>query len=195
MSFVLDFAFRTNTGLVRPLNEDAIGADPACNLFVLADGLGGYSAGEVASVMAVSAVLDRLSSALARSRASGVPFAPDDINAKIELLCLRKRNKAGFKTTGSKWYPFVDLVNNDMIGTYAAWVALGAGITAANVKVTQMDGSQQAVDQASALAILTSAVMTADAWRTKAKQAKADYLANPATFDLRNINWPAGYAG
>ena len=35
-------------------------------------GLGGYSAGEVASVMAVSAVLDRLSSALARSRATGV---------------------------------------------------------------------------------------------------------------------------
>lgn len=125
----------------------------------------------------------------------GVPFAPDDINAKIDLLCLRKRNKAGFKTTGTKWYPFVDLVNNDMIGTYAAWVALGAGITAANVKVKQMDGSQQAVDQASALAILTSAVMTADAWRTKAKQAKAGYLANPATFDLRNINWPAGYAG
>ena len=79
MSFALDFAFRTHTGLVRPLNEDAIGADPACNLFVLADGLGGYSAGEVASVMAVSAVLDRLSSALARSRASGVPFAPDQV--------------------------------------------------------------------------------------------------------------------
>jgi protein phosphatase len=107
VSFVLDFAFRTHTGLVRPLNEDAIGADPACSLFVLADGLGGYSAGEVASVMAVSAVLERLSSALARSRATGVPFAPDqvmydtvtDINGTIYHAALHSSAFDGMATT------------------------------------------------------------------------------------------------
>lgn len=107
MSFVLDFAFRTHAGLVRPLNEDAIGADPECGLFVLADGLGGYSAGEIASVMAVSAVLDRLSSALARSRATGVPFAPDqvmydtvsDINGTIYHAALHSTAFDGMATT------------------------------------------------------------------------------------------------
>ena len=107
MSFVLDFALRTHAGLVRPLNEDAIGADPDCGLFVLADGLGGYSAGETASVMAVSAVLERLSSALAQSRASGVPFAPDqvmydtvtDINGTIYHAALHSTAFDGMATT------------------------------------------------------------------------------------------------
>jgi len=58
MNVALDFALKTHPGLVRPLNEDAIGADPSCGLFALADGLGGYNAGEVASVMAISSVLD-----------------------------------------------------------------------------------------------------------------------------------------
>jgi serine/threonine protein phosphatase PrpC len=107
VNFTLDFALKTHPGLVRPLNEDAIGADPACGLFVLADGLGGYSAGETASVMAVSAVLDRLSSALARARATGVPFAPDqvmydtvgDINGTIYHAALHSSAFDGMATT------------------------------------------------------------------------------------------------
>jgi len=107
VSFALDFALNTHPGLVRPVNEDAIGADPQAGLFVLADGLGGYSAGETASVMAVSAVLDRLASALARSRASGVPFAPDqvmydtvtDINGTIYHAALHSTAFDGMATT------------------------------------------------------------------------------------------------
>ena len=78
MTFSLDFALKTHPGLVRPLNEDAIGADPACGLFVLADGLGGYNAGEVASVMAISSVLERLSGAVAASHGDATPLAPDE---------------------------------------------------------------------------------------------------------------------
>ena len=81
MNVTLDFALKTHPGLVRPLNEDAIGADPSCGLFALADGLGGYNAGEVASVMAISSVLERLSSALADSRANEVNFTPDEAMA------------------------------------------------------------------------------------------------------------------
>jgi protein phosphatase len=107
MSFALDFALKTHAGLVRPLNEDAIGADPACGLFVLADGLGGYNAGEVASVMAISAVLERLSSAVRSSQAEGAPLAPDDaiydtvadINATIYNAALNSAAFEGMATT------------------------------------------------------------------------------------------------
>lgn len=107
MSYALDFALKTHAGLVRPLNEDAIGADPSCGLFVLADGLGGYSAGEVASVMAISAVLDRLSSALDASKSSDAPFAPDEaiydtvgeINATIYNAALNSAAFEGMATT------------------------------------------------------------------------------------------------
>ena len=107
MTVALDFALKTHPGLVRPLNEDAIGADPSCGLFALADGLGGYNAGEVASVMAISSVLERLSSALADSRSSDVVFAPDDvvydtvneINANIYNAALNSAAFEGMATT------------------------------------------------------------------------------------------------
>jgi protein phosphatase len=107
VNYALDYALKTHPGQVRPLNEDAIGADPSCGLFVLADGLGGYNAGEVASVMAISAVLDRLTSALAASRDQDVPFAPDEaiydtvgeINATIYNAALNSAAFEGMATT------------------------------------------------------------------------------------------------
>jgi PPM family protein phosphatase len=107
MTFSLDFALKTHAGLVRPLNEDAIGADPSYGLFALADGLGGYSAGEVASAMAISAVLHRLPAALEASKQEDVPFAPDDaiydtvgdINASIFNAALNSAAFEGMATT------------------------------------------------------------------------------------------------
>jgi PPM family protein phosphatase len=107
MTFSLDFALKTHAGLVRPLNEDAIGADPSYGLFALADGLGGYSAGEVASAMAISAVLHRLPAALEASKQDDVPFAPDDaiydtvgdINASIFNAALNSAAFEGMATT------------------------------------------------------------------------------------------------
>jgi serine/threonine protein phosphatase PrpC len=46
----------SDTGMVRDLNEDRIELRPEIGLVVLADGMGGYNAGEVASAMAVSLV-------------------------------------------------------------------------------------------------------------------------------------------
>ncbi|MEE4381024.1 MAG: Stp1/IreP family PP2C-type Ser/Thr phosphatase [Pseudomonadales bacterium] len=48
----------TDRGHVREHNEDAIGNDPEAGLLVLADGMGGLEAGEVASALAVEVVLD-----------------------------------------------------------------------------------------------------------------------------------------
>jgi protein phosphatase len=76
MPFTLDYALKTHAGQVRPLNEDAVGADPESGLFILADGLGGYNAGEIASTMAVSTLLAELPAELDGARQSLAAFDP-----------------------------------------------------------------------------------------------------------------------
>ena len=53
----------SDVGKVRDHNEDAIGAQPDIGLWVLADGMGGYNAGEVASGSAVKTILDLVTAA------------------------------------------------------------------------------------------------------------------------------------
>lgn len=79
MPFHLDFALKTDAGQVRPLNEDAVGADPDAGLFILADGLGGYNAGEIASTMAVSTLLAELPAELDTARQESKPFDPASV--------------------------------------------------------------------------------------------------------------------
>jgi len=52
----IDFSEITDTGRVREHNEDYIGSIGEIGLMVLADGMGGYNAGEVASRIAVETV-------------------------------------------------------------------------------------------------------------------------------------------
>ncbi len=52
----LEIVSQTHSGMVRSHNEDSVACEPSCGLVVLADGMGGYNAGEVASGMAVSVV-------------------------------------------------------------------------------------------------------------------------------------------
>ncbi len=57
---VLECAARTDTGLVRSHNEDFIAVSPEHGFVILADGMGGYSAGEVASSIAATVVQESL---------------------------------------------------------------------------------------------------------------------------------------
>jgi PPM family protein phosphatase len=59
MSTTLEIANRSDPGMVRAHNEDAVFVDGA-GLVVLADGMGGYNAGEVASGIAVSVIKEGL---------------------------------------------------------------------------------------------------------------------------------------
>ncbi len=56
MEDALEIVSQTNPGMVRAHNEDSVAQELACGLVVLADGMGGYNAGEVASGIAVSVV-------------------------------------------------------------------------------------------------------------------------------------------
>lgn len=57
MQHQLEFASATDAGVVRKFNEDSVFVDEGLGLAVLADGMGGYMAGDVASAMATSAVM------------------------------------------------------------------------------------------------------------------------------------------
>jgi serine/threonine protein phosphatase PrpC len=50
----------TDVGRKRAHNEDTIGNDCELGIAILADGMGGYNTGEVASAMAVSTILEDL---------------------------------------------------------------------------------------------------------------------------------------
>lgn len=56
----------SDTGKVREHNEDAVGTNIDIGLLVLADGMGGYNAGEVASGIAVRTVLELVPAACER---------------------------------------------------------------------------------------------------------------------------------
>jgi len=62
----LDYAALSDTGLLREQNEDSIAVSAEYGLMVLADGMGGYSAGEVASGIAVAVIRRTVESRLRR---------------------------------------------------------------------------------------------------------------------------------
>ena len=111
-AFTHDFAALSDRGRVRQQNEDSIGAFPEFGLWVVADGMGGHAAGDVASRIIVeelgslgvpvsaqdqrARVLERLDRAhhriLAHSRDSGLGGAGSTVAALLlhgsELACI-----------------------------------------------------------------------------------------------------------
>jgi protein phosphatase len=81
LSQALEIASCTDPGIVRSHNEDSIAADATKGLVVLADGMGGYNAGEVASGMATTVITTELQHLLEETPpyrlepASGRPWA------------------------------------------------------------------------------------------------------------------------
>ncbi|NBP24933.1 MAG: hypothetical protein EBU81_10390 [Proteobacteria bacterium] len=60
-----EFASALDTGRARKNNEDSVALNAEAGVAVLADGMGGYNAGEVAAGMATSMICTRLSEWLA----------------------------------------------------------------------------------------------------------------------------------
>src|SRR5260221_9519608 len=65
---VLEISSSTDPGMVRSHNEDSVAADAANGLVVLADGMGGYNAGEVASGMATTVIITEMQQVLQKAQ-------------------------------------------------------------------------------------------------------------------------------
>lgn len=88
----------TDVGCVRTNNEDALGVDDTCSLIVLADGMGGYNAGEVASSMAVEHTIANLRSWLQASQGKASPVELE----RILQNSVDQANRAIFEAANTK---------------------------------------------------------------------------------------------
>jgi len=93
----------TDTGRERSHNEDAIASDLAIGCLMLADGMGGYKAGEVASAIATNVIMEDLREGLKR-------LAPGQVDeesgfSKETLLvgrAIQKANETIYQTAQSQ---------------------------------------------------------------------------------------------
>jgi len=92
-----EFFHAVDTGRARSNNEDSVAVDEANALAVLADGMGGYNAGEVASGMATSFIKTELGRWLAEaaSRASDV-----EVRRAMDI-CVDNANRAIFNAANA----------------------------------------------------------------------------------------------
>jgi len=93
----------TDTGRVRDHNEDAIGSDPDIGLMVLADGMGGYNAGEVASGIAVQIVSELAAEGASRENRDEIDPHSGLMRQSIVLRdAVYRANKIIFQTAQSQ---------------------------------------------------------------------------------------------
>jgi serine/threonine protein phosphatase PrpC len=95
-------AGNTDVGVVRSGNEDSFLLDCARGLFIVADGMGGHAAGEVASEMAVRIIASELGSLRGVSdgeAATRMRSAIRKANAEIFDRTLAEHDKRGMGTT------------------------------------------------------------------------------------------------
>ena len=99
----IEFCGQSDTGRVRSHNEDSIEIDPASGLAVLADGMGGYNAGEVASKLAVRSVGFLVRQRLARLEPAPPPDAAMPTPAGMLLKeSVQLANQRILKTAGTR---------------------------------------------------------------------------------------------
>ncbi len=97
-------AGRTDVGVVRSGNEDAFLMIPDSGVFIVADGMGGHAAGEVASEMAVSIVGGALQQVVGRSDADAAEIIRRSLveaNSAIFQRTLVEQDKRGMGTTAT----------------------------------------------------------------------------------------------
>jgi PPM family protein phosphatase len=94
---VADYVSRTDTGHQRTTNEDAhLARTP---VFVIADGMGGAQAGEVASQLAIAHFADGLPGEETDAAEQRLAQAVQDANAEIHALSESDARRAGMGTT------------------------------------------------------------------------------------------------
>lgn len=99
----LEIASATHTGMVRSHNEDAVATDGSIGLAVLADGMGGYNAGEVASGIAVALITSEMRQAIAKTDLHSLSQENGDSQAELMLKgIIAKTNTSIFESANSQ---------------------------------------------------------------------------------------------
>lgn len=91
------FCAQTDPGRVRENNEDSVAFDEATHLGVLADGMGGYNAGEVASGMATAFIKSELARWLSQA---GPQANAGQVRRAIEI-CVANANRSIFNAANA----------------------------------------------------------------------------------------------
>ena len=92
----------SDTGKVREHNEDTIAVDTDLGLLVLADGMGGYNAGEVASGIAVKTIVNLVREAMEREDMTVVDPATKLTRPGIICAMRTRANKIIYQTARSQ---------------------------------------------------------------------------------------------
>jgi protein phosphatase len=92
-----EFCIRTDPGLARENNEDSVAVDEATHLGILADGMGGYNAGEIASGMATTFIKSELGRWLAQA---GRQANAREVRRAMEI-CVDNANRSIFNAANS----------------------------------------------------------------------------------------------
>jgi PPM family protein phosphatase len=97
------FVGQTDTGRVREHNEDTIATDSDVGLLVLADGMGGYNAGEVASGIAVKTITNLVREGLLREDLGSIDRGTGLSRPSIVLRdAITRANKIIYQTARSQ---------------------------------------------------------------------------------------------
>ena len=114
MSLQLEYFSLVDTGRARSNNEDTVLVDESLGLAVLADGMGGYQAGEVASELAATTFREEVGRWLA-----GAESASDVLDTRLALgQSAQQANRQVFEAAQSK----------------AEWAGMGTTLVAALVR-------------------------------------------------------------
>jgi len=92
-----EFCLRTDPGLARENNEDSVTFDEETRLGILADGMGGYNAGEIASGMATAFIKSELGRWLSQA---GRHANAKEVRRAMEI-CVDNANRSIFNAANS----------------------------------------------------------------------------------------------
>ena len=87
----------TDAGMIRENNEDAVAVDSLTGLCILADGMGGYNAGEIASGMACAFIKSEMSRWLSQA---GKNANAKEVKRALEI-CVQNANHSIFNAANS----------------------------------------------------------------------------------------------
>ena len=94
---IYEFCTHTDPGLARENNEDSVTFDALARLGILADGMGGYNAGEIASGMATTFIKSEMGRWLSQA---GRHANAKEVRRAMEI-CVENANRSIFNAANS----------------------------------------------------------------------------------------------